>query len=82
MSKMVKLLSLVNWFERPDDWQQDQDYVFACNVAKSMLVVNDCVERNIKNITNYIRFTRNMNVMLDDIILGGEDRRSLIPNLN
>ena len=67
---------------RPEDWELDQGYTFACNVARSMLVVNDCAERNIKNITDYIRFTRNVNVMLDDIILVGEDRRSLIPNLN
>jgi hypothetical protein len=47
-----------------------------------MLVVNDCAERNIKYITDYIRFTRNVNGMLDNLILVGEDRRLLVPNLN
>ena len=51
-------------------------------VARDMLVVNDCAERNIKAITDYIRFTRDVNGMLDDIVLVGEDRRSLIPNLS
>ena len=71
------------WLTRgPEKWQHDEDYRFACSVAKSMLVVNDCAERNIKNITDYIRFTRNVNVILDDIVLVVEDRRSLVPNLN
>ena len=47
-----------------------------------MLVVNDCAERNIKDVTDYIRFTRNVNGMLDNLILVGEDRRSLVPKLN
>ena len=51
-------------------------------VARDMLVVNDCTERNIKAITDYIRFTRDVNGMLDDIVLVGEDQRSLIPNLS
>ena len=51
-------------------------------VARDMLVVNDCAEHNIKAITDYIRFTRDVNGMLDDIVLVGEDRRSLIPNLS
>ena len=54
----------------------------AKRVAQSMLVVNDCAERNIKSITDYIRLTRNVNEMLDDIVLVGEDRRALVPNVN
>ena len=46
-----------------------------------MLVVNDCAECNIKQITDYIRFTRNLNGILDNIILAGDDHRSLIPNM-
>ena len=46
-----------------------------------MLVVNDCAECNIKQITDYIRFTRNLNGILDNIILAGDDYRSLIPNM-
>ena len=47
-----------------------------------MLVVNDCAERDIKAIMEYIYCTRDVNGMLDDIVLVGEDRYSLIPNLN
>ena len=47
-----------------------------------MLVVNDCAERNIKDVTDYIRFIRNVNGVLDYLILVGEDRRSLVPRLN
>ena len=56
--------------------------MYTCGIAKEMLVVNDYAERNIKTITDYMRFTRNVNGMLDDIILVGEDRRSLIPIMN
>ena len=68
--------------QSPDEWPQDNNYKAASEVARSMLVVNDCAECNIKSITDYIRFTRNVDGMLDDIILVGEDRRSLVPNLN
>ena len=47
-----------------------------------MLVVNDCAERNIKYVTDYIRFTRNVNGMLDNLILIGEDLCSLVLKLN
>ena len=68
--------------QAPELWERHPDYVFVCDVARGMLVVNDCAERNIKAITDYIRFTRNVNGVLDDIILVGEDRRSLVPSLN
>lgn len=68
--------------KEPQDWPADADYTYTYEVARDMLVVNDCAERNIKSITDYIRFTRNVNGMLDDIVLVGEDRRSLIPKLN
>ena len=58
------------------------EYRFTCEVAREMLVVNDCAERNIKDVTDYIRFTRNVNGMLDNLILVAEDRRSLVPTLN
>ena len=64
------------------EWPQNPDYIFMSEVARDMLVVNDCAERNIKTITDYIRFTRDVSGMLDDIVLVGEDRRSLIPNLS
>ena len=35
-----------------------------------------------KAITDYIRFTQDVNGILDDIVLVGEDRCSLIPNLS
>lgn len=71
------------WLERePEEWPLDEDYMFTSRVVHDMLVVNDCAERNIKDITDYIRTVRNVNGMLDDIILVGEDRRSLVPNLN
>ena len=37
---------------------------------------------NIKAMTDYIRLTRDVNGMLDDIVLVGEDQGSFIPNLN
>jgi hypothetical protein len=71
------------WLARdPEEWQEDPEYRFTCEVAHAMLVVNDCAERNIKDVTDYIRFTRNVNGMLDNLILVGEDRRSLVPKLN
>ena len=71
------------WLTRdPDEWPEDPEYRFTCEVAREMLMVNDCAERNIKDVTDYIRFTRNVNGMLDNLILVGEDRRSLVPKLN
>ena len=58
----------------PEEWQEDPEYRFTCEVAHAMLVVNDCAERNIKDVTDNIRFTRNVNGMLDNLILVGEDR--------
>ena len=70
------------WLQRtPEEWPQNPNYIFMSEVARDMLVVNDCAERNIKAITDYIRFTRDVSGMLDDIVLV-EDRRSLIPNLS
>ena len=66
----------------PEEWSDDANYTYMCSVATDMIVVNDCTERNIRAITDYIRFTRNVNGMLNDIILVGEDRRSLVPNMN
>ena len=66
----------------PARWPADAEYIFIAAVARDILVVNDCAERNIRAITEYVRFTRNVNGMLDDIVLVGEDQRSLVPNLN
>ena len=68
--------------KEPEEWIQDGDYNFTNQVVQAMLVVNDCAERNIKDVTDFIRMTRDVNDMLDHIILVGEDRRSLIPNMN
>ena len=65
----------------PGGWDQDPDNNRASRVANAMLVVNDCAECNIKQITDYIRFTGNFNGILDNIILVGEDHRSLISNM-
>ena len=75
--------SAEGWLQRtPEEWPQNPDYIFMSEVARDMLVVNDCAERNIKAIADYICFTRDVNGMLDDIVLVGEDRHSLIPNLS
>ena len=66
----------------PEEWPQNPDYIFMSEVARDMLVVNDCAECNVKAITDYISFTLDVNGMLDDIVLVGEDRRSIIPNLS
>jgi hypothetical protein len=66
----------------PEEWHADPEYCFTSEVAHAMLVVNDRAERNIKDITDYIRFTRNVNGMLDNVLLVGEDCRSLVPKLN
>ena len=66
----------------PAGWDADPGYNCASYVANMMLVVNDCTKRNIKQITDYTRFTGNVNGMLDNIIHVGEDHRSLIPNMN
>ena len=65
----------------PGGWEQDPDKNRGSRLANAMLVVNDCAECNIKQITDYIRFTRNLNGILDNIILAGDDHRSLIPNM-
>ena len=65
----------------PEEWPQNLDYTFMSEVALDMLVVNDCAGRNIKVITDYIRFTWNVSGMLEDIVLVGEDRRFFVPNL-
>ena len=49
----------------PEEGPQDNNYEATSEVA----------------ITDYIRCTRNVNRMLDDIIHVGKDRRSLMPNL-
>ena len=51
---------------------QNPDYTFMTEVAEDTFVVNDCAECNIKAITDYIRFTRDVNGMLDDIVLVGD----------
>ena len=71
------------WLQRaPEKWPQNLDYTFMSEVARDMLVVNDCAEQNIKAITDYNSCTRDVNGMLDNIVLVGEDRCSLTPNLN
>ena len=71
------------WLQRtPEEWPQNPDYIFMSEVARYKLAVNDCAERNTKAITDYIHFTRDVNGMLDNIVLVGEDRCSLIPNLS
>jgi len=67
--------------DAPQDWPQNPDYQRLENIATHMLVVNDCAERNVKAITEYVHLTRN-NMFLDQIILVGEDRRSLVPSLH
>ena len=63
------------WLQRaPEEWPQNPDYTFMSEVARDMLVDNDCTKRNIKAITNYIHFTRDVNGMLGGIVLVGEDR--------
>ena len=68
--------------EAPYGWDLNSDYNRASHVANAMLVVNDCAKRNIKQITDYIMFTRNIHGMLYKNILVGEDRNSLIPNMD
>ena len=51
-------------------------------VARDMLVVNNCAERNIKAITDYNLCTRDVNGMLDNFVLVGKDWCSLISNLS
>ena len=71
------------WLQRaPDEWPQNPDYTFMSEDVRDMLVVNDCAERNIKAITDYNRCTQDVNGMLDNIVLVGEDWCSLIPNKN
>jgi hypothetical protein len=71
------------WLQKdPEDWPNDVNFNYCSAVANSMLVVNDCAERSIKSITDYIRSTRDVDGRLDDLVLVGEDRRSLIPNLS
>ena len=55
---------------------------FHMSVAHEMLVANDYAEMKIKDVTDYICFTRNVNGMLDNLMLVGEDHRSLVPKLN
>ena len=42
-------------------WWMEQTINRADRVANAMLDVDDCTECNIKQITDYIRFTRNVN---------------------
>ena len=66
----------------PEEWPQNLGYTFMSEVARGMLVVNDCAESKIKAITDYNRCTRDISGMLDNIVLLGEDWCSLIPHLN
>ena len=65
-----------------EEWSQNPDYTFMSEVARDVLVVDDCTEHNIKAITDYTRITHDVNGMIDYIVLVGEDQRSFIPNLN
>lgn len=79
---MLHLGNDIRWLNAAaGGWDADPDHNRGNRIANAILVVNDCAERNIK-ITDYIRFTRNVNGMLDNIILVGEDRRFLIPKMN
>ena len=79
---MLHLGNDIRWLNAAaGGWDADPDHNRGNRIANAILVVNDCAERNIK-ITDYIRFTRNVNGMLDNIILVGEYRRFLIPKMN
>ena len=42
------------WLQRaPEGWPQNLDYTFMSEVARYMVVVNDCAECNIKAIAEY-----------------------------
>ena len=48
------------WLTRnPEEWQEDPEYLFTCEVAHSMLVVNDCAERAIGLNSRYQQTNKN-----------------------
>ena len=70
-----------NWLAQPVRcWKNDQEYARVWDWLKDLKVVNDCVERCIKDITEYANAAQDSQHR-DDILLVVEDHRSVMKDI-
>ena len=81
----VKFFSILNldfsWLEmNPDKWEEDSNYIKACEFVRTVKVTNDVAERGVKMATDFATMLTKNDSIRAMLLQGVEKSRKMYPN--